>query len=53
MINKILREHIFSDIGTIFKKPISKAMRLVKKQQVSHVQFSDQNCIFLWMPKLS
>ena len=42
-----------SDIPTIFKKPIFTAMRLVKKQQVSNVHFSDQNCIFLWMPKVS
>ena len=42
-----------SEIPTIFNKPFLKGMRLVKKQQVSNAQFSDQNCIFLWMPKVS
>ena len=42
-----------SDIPTIFQKPFFRARRLVKKQQVSNVLFFDQNCIFLWMPKVS
>ena len=53
LINKIWTEHAFSDIPTILKKPIFKGMRLVKNQQVSNVQFSDQNYIFLWIPKVS